>query len=246
MRYEDTEITSLGDFIGKLKDQCPVDQPTWFRGQENSDWKLKPSLARNGGITHEMPLITRFKQNAMMHMETQPQNEWEWMFVMQHHGLPTRLLDWTESPLVGLYFAVADMSPSAKDKSGALWAILPICLNKNSKLNQDNIPGFGDENHLDAYLPSRVAKHTVSYDPLAAIALRNTKRMQMQQGVFTVNHINLDALDNKGGGDYIWRYIIPKKSKAVIRKELEIFGVTKLTIFPELPSIAEHARSIVR
>ena len=92
MRCSDQEIHSIGDLIEFLARDMPDDQPTWFRGLGDVNWHLEPSLARHGGVASELPLIKRFKQNALPHMETRPDNEWEWLFVMQHHGLPTRLL----------------------------------------------------------------------------------------------------------------------------------------------------------
>lgn len=234
--------------MGFLAGDMPANQPTWFRGLGDRDWHLEPSLARYGGIDREMPLIKRFKQNALPHMGARPENEWEWLFVMQHHGLPTRLLDWTESALIGLYFAVNDPSPDTEAKAGALWALLPTGLNEHSKLEtqyEGDVPGFGDDEHLDQYLPSKLEKQKFQFGPVAAIALRNTPRMQMQQGVFTVNHKELAALDVEGGGDYLWRYVIPVNAKANICRELNILNVTKLALFPELPNVAEHAKDLL-
>lgn len=248
MRHDDREISSVGDLVGCLAADMPEGEPTWFRGLGDRDWHLEPSLARHGGIDREMPLIKRFKQNALPHLETRPDNEWEWLFVMQHHGLPTRLLDWTESALIGLYFAVNDPSPDTEDKAGAVWALLPRGLNQHSKLEsryEGDIPGFGDDEHLDQYLPSKVEMQKFKFGPVAAIALRNTSRMQMQQGVFTVNHKELTSLDAEGGGDYVWRYIVPVDAKAALRKELGLLNLTKLALFPELSNVAEHAKDIV-
>ncbi len=247
MRQSDVEIRSIGALVDRLSEDVPDDQPTWFRGMANRDWRLEPSLARHGGIDLEIPLIKRFKQNALPHMSSRPENEWEWLFVMQHHGLPTRLLDWTENALVALYFVVNDVSPEARDNDGALWAILPVGLNADSKYGPEyerDIPSFGDDDHLDSYLPSVVTKQRVEFGPLAAIALRNTLRMQMQQGVFTVNHKELTALDSNGGGDYLWRYIIPGREKQKVRRELRLLGIEKLTLFPELANVAERAKDI--
>jgi hypothetical protein len=163
---------------------------------------------------------------------------------MQHHGLPTRLLDWTESPLVALYFAVTDEHTLGFD--GSLWCLMPLELNEYSKYRPDHandIPGFGDDSHLDSYLPSKVNKQPAALGPLAAIALRNNPRIQVQQGVFTVNHIELSPI-NAGDPAYLWRYIIPEKNKDNIRKELELLNIGKLSLFPELTNVAEHAKSL--
>ena len=257
MLHQDIEIKSLGDLVKHLTEHKPQDQPMWFRGQANSKWNLRPSLARCGGIDREIPLINRFKQNALPYMEVRPKSEWEWLVVMRHHGLPSRLLDWTESLLVGLYFAVNDPALLEQDKEGTLWAILPMNLNEKSILHRRDIPLLegadkDDESLIHMYLPKKpkeMAKLTDSYSPIAAIAMRNTRRMQAQKGVFTIHDYRmtaLDKLDNKDGGNYIWSYIIPGQSKAEIRKELDILNITKFAIFPELSSVAEHAKDTVR
>ena len=120
-------------------------------------------------------------------------------------------------------------------------------LNENSKFEsqyEHDIPGFGDDEHLNSYLPRNVQMQRVQFGPLAAIALRNTPRMQMQQGVFTVNHKELSALDVDGGGDYLWRYIIPVDAKHRISRQLKFLNVAKLSLFPELTNVAEHAKGI--
>lgn len=244
MRHSDRTVKSIGELLEHLRADTPQDQPTWFRGLRNSAWNLEPSLARGGGIDREMPLILRFRQNAFPHISPQPTSEWEWLFVMQHYGLPTRLLDWTESALIGLYFAVWDSFLDSESSDGALWALLPMGLNKHSKFDEPNIPAFGAHDHLDQYLPSIVAKSTVTFEPLAAIAVRNTPRMQVQQGVFTITHKDLESLNLTPELDHLWRYVIPADAKSSIREELRILNITKLAIFPELSNVAEHAKDL--
>ena len=196
MRVRDQEIGSLADLIRLLPNDMPENTPVWFRGQTVAAWNLEPSLTRHGGIQAEMTLVKRFKQNALPLISDRPEGEWEWLFLMQHQGLPTRLLDWTESALVGLYFAVSGSSAEHDDEPGTLWALLPISLNQQSKWQTEfdaDIPGFGEDEDLDQYLPSKVEKQRITLPPIAAIALRNTPRMQMQQGVFTVSHRELSV-----------------------------------------------------
>src|SRR5689334_7181889 len=120
MRFPDRKIKNVSDLIEALRAQTKPDQTVWFRGQSDSRWKLLPSLGRkNAHGQAEFALIKRFKQNAVPHISNRPQSEWEWLFLMQHHRLPTRLLDWTESPLVGIFFAVAE-KPKV---DGALWCL---------------------------------------------------------------------------------------------------------------------------
>jgi hypothetical protein len=126
--------------------------------------------------------------------------------------------------------------------------LLPLELNRHSKLealHPADIPGFGDDEHLDAYLPSMVAKKGVGHGPLAAIALRNNPRIQVQQGVFTVCHKEIAPLEVDGNVQYLWRYLIPAVSKASIRAELDLLHINKLSLFPELANVSEHARSFL-
>lgn len=189
----------------------------------------------------EPPLITRFKQNAFSLLEERPTNEWEWLFIMRHHGLPTRLLDWSESPLVGLYFAV-DQQPN---QDGVVWHLLPIELNRAAQIrppHPSEIPGFGDK-ILDNYLPSRLAgEQQSSLLPAAAIAPRNTRRIQAQYGVFTITHRDQISLDTVGDQEHIWRVIVPKSAKSRIRRELATLNISRVTLFPELDQVALHAK----
>lgn len=245
MKYDDVEINSVAELLDHLAKQMPKDGPTWFRGHSDADWELTCHLARFGGIDKEMALVKRFKQNALPIMISRPENEWEWLFVMQHHGLPTRLLDWTESALVGLYFAVNSTDPESDAKPGCLWAMLPIGLNQHAKLEShyaSDIPGLGDDEHLDQYLPSKIRAQLQPLKPLAAIAIRNTPRIQMQQGVFTVFHKDLTPLNAHAESDYLWRLIVPAAAKERIRKELSLLSITKLALFPELTNVSDQAK----
>ncbi|MGE5563561.1 MAG: FRG domain-containing protein [Bacillota bacterium] len=243
MKIADKEVKTLTDLIGHLKADLPQDQPTWFRGQRNAAWDLEPSIKRHGGVEAERALFKRFKQDAFSHVPVRPNTEWEWLFVMQHNGLPTRLLDWTESALIGLYFAIQGFDPDNPDAPAALWAMNPIGLNEASKWStphKADIPGFDDDEELDAYLPSKLGR--LGLEPIAAIAARNNPRIQVQQGVFTIHHSKLEPLNLGPRLDHIWRYLIPNDVIGGLKSDLQMLNVTKLSLFPELPNIADHAR----
>src|SRR3546814_3216791 len=104
MRYEVTDIESIGDFIDKLCTHIgDYLGPVWYRGHSVSGWNLEPKLMRIADRPPETHYLNKFKQDASIILNRYPKNEFEWLFLMQHYGVPTRLLDWTESPLTGLY-----------------------------------------------------------------------------------------------------------------------------------------------
>jgi hypothetical protein len=108
----------------------PFKDHRWaFRGQANAAWKLEPSIERlkrahskrfrAGAEEH---VRRAFKQRAHQYMQYLPaeKEELEWMALMRHHGAPTRFLDWTRSPYVAAFFAVAE---AGEDVESAIWAI---------------------------------------------------------------------------------------------------------------------------
>ena len=237
MKYTDQKIKSVSELIEKLKkDSKSHNGPIWFRGQSNKTHKLIPSLYRKNSSVSEMTLIKKFKQNASLLVSRNYNDDFDWLFVMQHHGVPTRLLDWTESSLVALYFACE----TNDDKDGALWVLLPIELNKHASIEPDetfDIPGITE---LENYSPkSYHADKTNVMGPAATISTRNTPRMQAQQGTFTIFHKKKSAIEDISDKKHVWRYIIPMNVKAEILKELKLCGIDKFQLFPELSSIGE-------
>lgn len=187
-------IHSISDLLGRLKQDIHPSDAYWFRGHLRANWRLLPSLARvEGDLKKESSLMSAFKQRAsLLLLSNLPRTEWEWLMIMQHHGVPTRLLDWTESPLMGLYFAVEN--PDEDEYDGALWVLRPTALNAVSNISPDYpkyIPNF-DDNILQNYTPTALASEKVTrMNPIAVIGPRSTPRMQAQLGVFTVIHRDL-------------------------------------------------------
>ena len=235
----------------------------WYRGLGDIiNHKLQPTLHRNQTpVSDEIQLMNRFKQNAHEFLDYRPQGEWEWMFLMRHHTLPSRLLDWTESPLIGTYFAVEDkpqLNYDGEEPDGVLWCLHPTRLNEiasSGTIRTDVVPLFDDEQQdaqdrtdedlfLRNYLPSTVSRgiSEIAVPPAAGIGIRTTKRIQAQQGVFTIHHADRTPLENVGDSSHVWRYIIPKESKENIRMQLRRLQITKLTVFPELDNVANEAK----
>src|SRR5579871_5820986 len=247
MRHPDRKIRSVAEMITALKTQIDRNGPIWFRGHSKKDWKLVPSLARERKfLVAESALIKRFMQNATPHLQGQRMEEWEWLFLMQHHRAQTRLLDWSESPLVALYFAVH--SPGRLRTDGAVWCLDPIALNKAANIKFDfgeEIPSFGKDQVLDSYLPSRTQQNPSKLLPVAIIGPRNTPRMAAQQGTFTINQTVHTPIEKIADRKHVWRWVIPSGAKKGIIKELKHLGFTTLTLLPELDKVADLTRELL-
>jgi FRG domain len=93
-----------------------------YRGLNNSEYKLTNGLKRMGNPYPNMErnLIRQFKKYSRHHV-VERDSDWYWLSVTQHHGLPTRLLDWTYSPMIAAHFATSDLNEYSKDS--AIWKV---------------------------------------------------------------------------------------------------------------------------
>jgi hypothetical protein len=169
---------------------------------------------------------------------------------MQHHGLPTRLLDWTENALVAAYFAVSENMK----EDGEMWVIFPQRLNKHY---DGEVFWLWDSPQV-SYLakepfhnkPSQLAKELglkkkVPQTSLAFYPPLSYPRMIAQSSVFTIHPRPTDAnntitslLRNTRDGIEIVRYIIPSKCKHAIYRDLNKLGINRTRLFPEQGSVA--------
>lgn len=217
----------------------------WFRGHPDSTWPLQPGARRSPfdqfsehRLRHDFQLKS---QPYLAELVSRPKDDWEWYFLMQHYGLPTRLLDWTESALVALYFALIP-GPTSQEKSPAcVWVLNPRAV--NSKLSQigDFVPIYSDAS-LSRYVPplwnERVAlpASPAAFDPPA-----NSPRIAAQRGKFTVHGRSRKPLESyRALGESLQRIEIPAKYKVRLRRQFLLAGVSEAMLFPSLSSVASE------
>lgn len=241
------EITSLADFVGQLAAGgfAVGDPPVWYRGCRNEAFALIPSALRPplGGHS-EKAMLKRYMQDAHFLMVEPPASQWEWVFSAQHHGVPTRLLDWTENPLVGLYFA-SEPTPDPDDVEcpGGLWVLNPAGLNAYS-LNEkrSDLPMFGIDAELDKFAPLTADAMAVHLKPAAGLAMRSFLRIAAQWGTFTV-HANDTALEDVVlEQPIVKKFTVAADAKSQIRNELQTLGIESRSVYPDLHHLGASIR----
>lgn len=200
-----------------------------FRGQQDVSWPLVPKLFRvpelpvllSSWRALEEDLLERFWAQGT-HVMAPPASEASRLAVAQHHGLPTRLLDWTESPLVALAFAV---DPHHEKVDGVVWGIRT----SGTTTSVDPQPPRSD-GHLFKYFPEHASPRIVA-----------------QRGCFTVHPLPPKAeafppLEAQTGtGRILRRFIVPADAKEHIRHELKVLGFGPASLFPDLSGYAADA-----
>lgn len=189
----------------------------YYRGVSfASEHKLIPKVGRNAQGTLkrlvglEKFMLTKFKNQAILRLEQKPGNEWEWLSVAQHHGIPTRLLDWTTNPLVAAYFACKN----DLNENGAIYLFTSfqelhtIDTKKEDPFDIDEVSFFN---------PSHI-----------------TERLIAQSGRFTVHPNPMTA----GESHDVQILLIDSHAKEKILMALEQRGMREALLFPDIDGLA--------
>lgn len=223
-KWED--LASLADIYKTLN---------WiFRGVEDEAYELIPKIGRPDtskdiktgkdlGYSKEFErrCLNRFKREARSHMAIEPTSELEWLSIAQHYGLPTSLLDWTESPLIAAYFALK--------AGGAVGSVF-----KEAK----NAAIYGVE------CPKVIEKFPVekSDDVMAYFPRHLTPRITAQRGLFTYHSLP-DRVYKPTG---LVKWIIPSEKCFELKVVLNKCGLNEASMFPDLGGIAKHVEWLLK
>lgn len=236
-----TTISSIADLIEFGSDvQHESGFRCWYRGHAKASYLLRPTAHRQLTEEHERNLNAEFRARAgLRHATVPPSGNWSaWLALAQHYGLPTRLLDWSFSPLIAAYFAVADRGPR-EEEAATIWAMLPSELNEH----------FGYEPYLynvDALTiqelinPAFSKKYASPEKVAAAMAVEADPRMQVQQGAFTIHGLRTPLCSVKGREKWLFRADIPAQAVSLLRHELRILSIRKDSVFPDLGALASQ------
>lgn len=184
-------------------------------------------------------MIKRFRQVAASRIRDQPRHEWEWVCLAQHHGVPTRLLDWSENPLIALYFAVEKDASDRGNVDGKLFSLDPETLNEATAGRSMGVRLLGQDPELNDYLPG---SPSTKRGGVAVVAPQSFDRIVAQNGVFTVTHyLDSGTLQDSCPAAFE-EFLIPQIAKASLRNELKSLSITPSTVYPDLEHIGFDVR----
>jgi len=257
----DIVVKDWGHFV-EIADEAeapgPLDHSYFFRGQP-ADRPLLPSLARNASgcrltarqtLKIEKQALKEFKLQGHLYlpasMITEAKDSMDWWVLMQHHGVPTRLLDWTTSPYVAVYFATVE----EPDKPGVVWMV-----------HVRSITRFMEATYRNYTYPRRTAELEKVYlrpnaEPvLYLIELElHTERMTAQQTRFSVSYnvladhgrIIASTLGGRRSQALHRKLIIPKGLKPEFLRRLRQMNITARTLFPGVDGFGRSVSELVR
>lgn len=228
------EIEKLSEYISFVED-LDVEY-SLSRGHGSIRYSLLPSAYREekGIRKYESKsvkyFLDQFIVNATNHFKDdnlKPTNELEWEAYGQHFGVPTRLLDFSFSPLISLYFAVEKSFDSYKDDDAVVWFLNPKKLNEKTTDNR-NILNISEDT-----LPSRIN------DPFVVQAKRLNNRIHSQQGAFVFFNGCTKPLEKTFEEDILKKLIIKADYKKKILVSLHDIGFGVSSLYPELEYVSK-------
>lgn len=223
--------------------------PFSYRGLSRVRTGLETSLQRLGGRSTELEhhLLRNFRKYA--HRHALPPGEdgtWHWIALAQHHGLPTRLLDWTFSPYIALHFVTADLSAMGED--GLIWAVnyvgareaLPPPLKEPLLREGGNVMTVDLLNEIAPLLTSLEELENGQPYPVFWEPPSLDERIVQQNALFSMMSTPEITLDSWlcGRPEMARRYIVPAQLKWEIRDKLDQAGITERLLFPGLDGLA--------
>ena len=226
-------INSVQEFMEAVWREPPRDNTAIriFRGQIEN-WPLLPKLFRSDRRPQELrdleySLMRQFRERCFYLLPSEPEGQYDMMSLAQHHGLPTRLLDWSSNPLMGLFFAVDTLEPSRP----TVWI---------HDASQEQVE---DGKILNLQAGIKEGNSTTILNPS-----RHSQRVVAQAGLHTVHR-----LDGTGDGNLAVRAmnetedanrltlitIAPQKAKH-IKHELKSMGIHGATVYGDLTSVCRE------
>jgi hypothetical protein len=276
MKVEYAYIREIGDmhkYFDKFEEESSDLGKTWtyraqkYRIDSEGTCNLRTSLEKaldNCGrsLTEareiELGLFRKFKRQSGLFLQHVPdQSDYmEWFALMQHHGAPTRLLDWTYSFFVALYFAVAELE---KDQDGELWAVdLKYLLKRVRRLFPKKSDRRCAEDDPNAQVYSNFERMFMLRRPKQFVCPMNpykhNTRLTIQQGLFLcpgditrsfAENLESHFPSQKGLDEHLRVFRIENRARSELMQMLYRMNVGEASLFPGLDGFAKSFRDVL-
>ena len=222
--------------------------PFAFRGLASIEHELSNSLVRLAGAEEiakvESSMLRNFRKYAHEQTAAGVDTIWHWLAVGQHHGLPTRLVDWTYSPFVALHFATEN--PADFDRDGIIWCVDFV---KANTLLPKRLKAILEEEHSDTFTVEMLGEFSSlrAFDALArepfVVFLEPPSldtRILNQFALFSLMPSPCARLDTwlDARPDLCRRVVVPAELKWEVRDKLDQANINERTLFPGLDGLS--------
>jgi hypothetical protein len=231
------------------------ERPLWFRGCGKATFRLVPSIYRyRDDLTpHELvalenEMVTMFRQRSGPFYPSAGATLWDYLFLMQHFGAPTRLIDWSENGLIALYFALLDAQRHQENDiysvSAVVWVLDPALWNEHAMRDSGGERKIlSTEDVIAGYEPhSRLPMRPNS---LALYGAHTNPRIVAQRGTFTIFGLSKTPMEEEFEDEHypaesLTKIEVPAGSIGQVRSAIDALGMTESMIYPDLEGLARE------
>jgi hypothetical protein len=222
-----------------------------FRGMASDRYPLRTSLERLGDKFADLEghLLRNFRKYAIRSHQSQPSSIWNWLALGQHHGLPTRLFDWTYSPFVALHFATEDLA--RYDEDGAVWCVDYVKAHQRLPQKLRNILHDEGSDVFTVEMLSAAAATLEDFEVLDSSDFvvffeppSLDDRIVNQFALFSMMSRAQASLEQwlHQHSDLVRVLVIPKELKWEVRDKLDQANINERVLFPGLDGLSRWLR----